>query len=607
MYKGRFCTVGGVKAQVGYVETDPSGRYGRFRDILGKGAMKTVYRAFDELLGIEVAWNQVKLGDVCHSPEQLQRLYSEVHLLKHLDHKSMMIFYGSWIDVYSRTFNFITELFTSGTLREYRQKYKRVDIRAVKNWTRQILSGLEYLHNNNPPVIHRDLKCDNIFVNGHLGQVKIGDLGLAAILRSSQLAHSVIGTPEFMAPELYEEKYNELVDIYSFGMCMIEMLTFEFPYSECSNPAQIYKKVTSGKLPDAFYRIQHLEAKRFVGRCLVHVSKRPPAKELLLDPFLATDQLESILPISILSTNQTPKLISNEFVITEQLSMGDDQGKSTDMTITGSINEQDNTVFLKVKIPDKNGHTRNILFPFDTKKDNAIEVAKEMVEELEIKHLELLEIAAMIDHEISALVPSYRDRGTCQQQRQDSFNYEEDADVNNHHPLFLSSSPSSSQCSLPMCGSSSKMYSLGNHHPFTQERPKEDLIMNDNASSLSSMNSYKCSNFQYCDSCNDEHVPRVVVDETERNKCTRLCRGEEAEASFPKQFLYPGMDSCGCRCSGSSHGRSRFTRFRSCVERMNHHSLIMDEIYKTRMFNTVGAMENIGFYYHPERGGCFPR
>jgi WNK lysine deficient protein kinase len=51
-----------------------------------------------------------------------------------------------------------------------------------------------------------------------------------------------------MAPELYEEKYNELVDIYSFGMCMIEMFTLEFPYSECSNPAQIYKKVTAVSL-----------------------------------------------------------------------------------------------------------------------------------------------------------------------------------------------------------------------------------------------------------------------------------------------------------------------------------------------------------------------
>jgi len=51
-----------------------------------------------------------------------------------------------------------------------------------------------------------------------------------------------------MAPELYEEEYNELVDIYSFGMCMLEMVTCEYPYSECKNPAQIYKKVSSVSL-----------------------------------------------------------------------------------------------------------------------------------------------------------------------------------------------------------------------------------------------------------------------------------------------------------------------------------------------------------------------
>jgi WNK lysine deficient protein kinase len=48
-----------------------------------------------------------------------------------------------------------------------------------------------------------------------------------------------------MAPELYEEEYNNLVDIYSFGMCMLEMVTCEYPYGECKNPAQIYKKVTN--------------------------------------------------------------------------------------------------------------------------------------------------------------------------------------------------------------------------------------------------------------------------------------------------------------------------------------------------------------------------
>jgi serine/threonine protein kinase len=54
-----------------------------------------------------------------------------------------------------------------------------------------------------------------------------------------------VGTPEFMAPELYDESYDELVDIYSFGMCLLEIFTLEYPYSECTNPAQIFKKVST--------------------------------------------------------------------------------------------------------------------------------------------------------------------------------------------------------------------------------------------------------------------------------------------------------------------------------------------------------------------------
>lgn len=57
-----------------------------------------------------------------------------------------------------------------------------------------------------------------------------------------------LGTPEFMAPEVYKEEYNQLVDIYSFGMCVLEMVTFDYPYSECSHPAQIYKRVISVRI-----------------------------------------------------------------------------------------------------------------------------------------------------------------------------------------------------------------------------------------------------------------------------------------------------------------------------------------------------------------------
>uniref|UniRef100_H3BWD0 Protein kinase domain-containing protein n=1 Tax=Tetraodon nigroviridis TaxID=99883 RepID=H3BWD0_TETNG len=103
-------------------------------------------------------------------------------------------------------------------------------------------------------ILHRDLKCDNIFITGPSASVKIGDLGLATLKKAS-FVKSVIGrtpcrcrllsgTPEFMAPEMYEEKYDEAVDVYAFGMCILEMATSEYPYSECQNAAQIYRKVT---------------------------------------------------------------------------------------------------------------------------------------------------------------------------------------------------------------------------------------------------------------------------------------------------------------------------------------------------------------------------
>ena len=87
-----------------------------------------------------------------------------------------------------------------------------------------------------------------------------------------------------MAPELYE-----LVDIYSFGMCLLEMVTFEHPYSECKNPAQIYRKVSSGTKTTSLNKIKDPKTRAFIEKCLVAAPERFPAKELLLDPFLQCD------------------------------------------------------------------------------------------------------------------------------------------------------------------------------------------------------------------------------------------------------------------------------------------------------------------------------
>lgn len=66
--------------------------------------------------------------------------------------------------------------------------------KVLRSWCRQILKGLLFLHTRTPPIIHRDLKCDNIFITGPTGSVKIGDLGLATLKRAS-FAKSVIGNP----------------------------------------------------------------------------------------------------------------------------------------------------------------------------------------------------------------------------------------------------------------------------------------------------------------------------------------------------------------------------------------------------------------------------
>lgn len=154
-----------------FVETDPTGRYGRYSELLGCGAVKKVYRAFDQEEGIEVAWNQVKLRNFCDDPAMLDRLYSEVRLLRSLTNKNIIALYNVWRDEQRNTLNFITEVCTSGNLREYRKKHRHVSIKALKKWSKQILKGLNYLHLHDPCIIHRDLNCSNVFVNGNTGQV----------------------------------------------------------------------------------------------------------------------------------------------------------------------------------------------------------------------------------------------------------------------------------------------------------------------------------------------------------------------------------------------------------------------------------------------------
>eukprot|EP00802_Teleaulax_amphioxeia_P004280 Tamp_04284.p1 GENE.Tamp_04284~~Tamp_04284.p1 ORF type:complete len:774 (-),score=163.43 Tamp_04284:477-2798(-) len=259
-------------------------RYHRYKKCLGKGAFKTVYEAFDSEQGNLVAWNQVDRGNL--DGESYNDFQSDVLKLKHLNHKSIIKLLDWWVSEDGGVV-FITELMTSGDLKKYvRTKQININLRTLRKWARQILEALDYLHTAfDHPIVHRDIKCDNIFINGNLGEVKLGDLGLSTMMTQTHAA-SVLGTPEFMAPEMYGETYNEKVDIYAFGMCILEIYTGQYPYQECQNPGQIFRKVHEGVPPQALVKIENVAVKHFIEWCLLPEANRPSAKELLDHPLL---------------------------------------------------------------------------------------------------------------------------------------------------------------------------------------------------------------------------------------------------------------------------------------------------------------------------------
>ena len=177
------------------IDQSPDGRFLKFAEEVGRGSFKTVYKGLDTVSGVAVAWCELQEKKL--SKSERQRFREEADMLKGLQHPNIVRFYDCWevhksAGVNKKYIVLVTELMTSGTLKTYLRRFKKINQRVLKSWCRQILKGLQFLHTRSPPVIHRDLKCDNIFITGPTGSVKIGDLGLAT-LKNKSVAKSVIG------------------------------------------------------------------------------------------------------------------------------------------------------------------------------------------------------------------------------------------------------------------------------------------------------------------------------------------------------------------------------------------------------------------------------
>lgn len=270
----------------------PSRRYIKFDKLIGSGSMKKVFQGYDLNEGKLIAWNVIEIDCL---PKAFQaKIIQEIEILNSIKNKNKYIIdiNNSWINKEKRIIYFITNFATGNDLSQYIKKVKYIKLKVIKKWCKQILSGLEFLHANN--IAHRDLKPANIFINSNTGDIFIGDFGLAKISKENN--KSILGTPEYMAPEVYEESYDNRIDIYSFGMCLLEFMTGEVPYSECSLAAQIWKKISNKILPLCVTKIKDEIAKDLILKCInENPKKRLNINEILSHDFFLDESNDDII------------------------------------------------------------------------------------------------------------------------------------------------------------------------------------------------------------------------------------------------------------------------------------------------------------------------
>lgn len=190
---------------------------------LGSGAQGAVFSGFFK--GEWVAVKKVR-----------ERTDTDIKHLKKLSHNNIVAFKG--VCVHPPCYCIIMEFCPSGTLHSLLHQGTQVPPRMVTEWSKQVASGMHYLHSHK--IIHRDLKSENILI-GQNDTLKISDFGTSKQWNEKSIKMSFAGTVAWMAPEVIRnELCTEKVDIWSFGVVLWELLTCETPYRGVDSSAIIW-------------------------------------------------------------------------------------------------------------------------------------------------------------------------------------------------------------------------------------------------------------------------------------------------------------------------------------------------------------------------------
>ncbi|EEG26501.1 protein kinase domain-containing protein, partial [Corynebacterium matruchotii] len=202
------------------------GRY-RIEAPIARGGMSTVYRCVDTRLGRNVA-AKVMHEEYAGDPIFAQRFRREARSMAHLSHPNLVGVYDFNSDG-DHVF-LIMELITGGTLRELLAERGAMPDYAASAVMRSVLTGLAAVHNAG--MVHRDLKPDNILIDGN-HQVKLSDFGLVRAASASQgKSNQIVGTVAYLSPEQVSgDDITTASDVYSAGIVLFELLTGTTPFN----------------------------------------------------------------------------------------------------------------------------------------------------------------------------------------------------------------------------------------------------------------------------------------------------------------------------------------------------------------------------------------